>query len=105
MHSLCLNFYIAHYLVSRGIIPQHWAFVAYVGAGLWVAWIGFSRVYMGMHTPIDIGGGALIAIMVLSSYLAVDGAPFAPASAPGLCSWSSSASIINMRCTKLGLKL
>ena len=77
MHSLCLNFYIAHYLVSRGIIPQHWAFVAYVGAGLWVAWIGFSRVYMGMHTPIDIGGGALIAIMVLSSYLAVDGAPLA----------------------------
>ncbi len=73
MHSLCLNFYCAHYFVSRDIIPQHWAFAVYVAAALWVAWIGFSRVYMGMHTPVDIGGGALIAIMVLSSYLAIDG--------------------------------
>lgn len=44
-----------------------------MGAALWVAWIGFSRVYMGMHTPVDIGGGALIGLMVLSSYLSVDG--------------------------------
>lgn len=73
MHSLCLNFYVAHYYVSRNIIPQDWAFAVYVAAALWVAWIGFSRVYMGMHTPIDIGGGALIAIMVLSSYLSIDG--------------------------------
>ena len=73
MHSLCLNFYIAHYFVSRGSIPQHWAMVVYVAAALWVAWIGFSRVYMGMHTPVDIGGGALIGLMVLSSYLSVDG--------------------------------
>jgi len=73
MHSLCLNFYCAHYFVSRDVIPQHWAFAVYVAAALWVAWIGFSRVYMGMHTPIDIGGGALIAVMVLSSFLAIDG--------------------------------
>lgn len=75
MHSLCLNFYIAHYYVSMGVIPVHWALPVYLVAALWVAWIGFSRVYMGMHTPIDIGGGALIAVMVLSTYLAVDGEP------------------------------
>ena len=73
MHSLCFNFYIAHYFVNRGSIPEAWAFGVYVGAALWVAWIGFSRVYMGMHTPVDIGGGALIGLMVLSSYLSVDG--------------------------------
>ena len=28
---------------------------------------------MGMHTPVDIGGGALIGLMVLSSYLSIDG--------------------------------
>ena len=76
MHSLCLNFYIAHYLLTRGVIPGHLAFVAYGAAAVWVAWIGFCRVYMGMHTPIDIGGGAVIAIMVLSSYLTIDGAHF-----------------------------
>lgn len=78
MHSLCFNFYIAHYLVSRGSIPEHLALVTYVAAAFWVLWIGFSRVYMGMHTPIDILGGALVAIMVLSSYLAMDG-KFLPA--------------------------
>lgn len=75
MHSLCLNFYIAHYFISRGSVSQTWAFGVYVTAALWVAWIGFSRVYMGMHTPVDIGGGALIGLMVLSSYLSVDGQP------------------------------
>lgn len=48
--------------------------MAYIAAALWVLWIGFSRVYMGMHTPIDIAGGAIIGIMVLSSYLSFDGA-------------------------------
>ena len=80
MHSLCLNFYIAHYFISRGSIPQALAFGVYIAAALWVAWIGFSRVYMGMHTPVDILGGAIIGLMVLSSYLSVDGRfPLSPA--------------------------
>ena len=56
-------------------MPRQYAFAIYASAALWVAWIGFCRVYMGMHTPIDILGGAIIAIMVLSSYLTVDGEP------------------------------
>lgn len=76
MHSLCLNFYIAHFYLGRGAVTGQWAFIAYMAAALWVVWIGFSRVYMGMHTPIDIAGGAVIGIMVLSSYLSFDGANF-----------------------------
>ena len=80
MHTLCLDFYMAHYLISRDRVPYQYAIGIYALATLWVLWIGFSRVYMGMHTPIDILGGAIIGIMVLSSYLTVDSkAPYCPA--------------------------
>lgn len=73
MNSLCLNFYIVHYLLDKHLLPSEWAFAVYLATALWVAWIGLARVYMGLHTPIDIGAGALLGVLVLVFYLALDG--------------------------------
>lgn len=73
MNSLCLNFFIVHYLLDKHLVPSEWAVAMYLGTAVWVAWIGLARVYMGLHTPIDIGAGALLGTLVLVFYLAVDG--------------------------------
>ena len=73
MNSLCLNFFVVHYLFDKHLVPAEWAPALYFGTAVWVAWVGLARVYMGLHTPIDIGAGALLGILVLVFYLAVDG--------------------------------
>lgn len=73
MNSLCLNFYIVHYLLDKHLLPSEWAFAVYLATAIWVGWIGLARVYMGLHTPIDIGAGTLLGILVLVFYLALDG--------------------------------
>ncbi|DBA89119.1 TPA: hypothetical protein ACH3X1_016289 [Trebouxia sp. C0004] len=72
MNSLCLNFFVVHYLLDKNLVPSEWALAMYLGTAVWVAWIGLARVYMGLHTPIDIGAGALLGTLVLVFYLAVD---------------------------------
>ncbi|KAL3141674.1 hypothetical protein ABBQ32_004364 [Trebouxia sp. C0010 RCD-2024] len=72
MNSLCLNFFIVHYLLDKHMVPAEWALAMYLGTAVWVAWVGLARVYMGLHTPIDIGAGALLGTLVLVFYLAVD---------------------------------
>ncbi|DBA69260.1 TPA: hypothetical protein ACH3X2_013000 [Trebouxia sp. C0005] len=72
MNSLCLNFFVVHYLLDKHLVPSEWALAMYLGTAVWVAWIGLARVYMGLHTPIDIGAGALLGTLVLVFYLAVD---------------------------------
>lgn len=73
MNSLCLNFFVVHYLLDKHIVAAEWALAMYLGTAVWVAWVGLARVYMGLHTPIDIGAGALLGTLVLVFYLAVDG--------------------------------
>ena len=73
MNSLCLNFFVVHYLLDKHLVPSEWALPLYLGTAVWVAWIGLARVYMGLHTPVDIGAGALLGTLVLVFYLAVDG--------------------------------
>lgn len=73
MNSLCLNFFVVHYLLDKHMVPAQWAPAMYLGTAVWVAWVGLARVYMGLHTPIDIGAGALLGTLVLVFYLAVDG--------------------------------
>jgi undecaprenyl-diphosphatase len=61
---------IAVLLTSR--IANRW-----VRAGIWLAaalipmFVAFSRMYRGMHHPIDVAAGALIGIAVLSALLLV----------------------------------
>jgi undecaprenyl-diphosphatase len=51
------------------ILRRRWAFV---GAAAIIMFVGFSRVYLGVHWPIDVAGGILIgtaAAIVLSSLI------------------------------------
>ena len=75
MNSLVLNFFVVHYILDKHLVPADWAIALYLGTAVWVAWVGLARVYMGLHTPIDIGAGALLGTLVLVFYLAVDGEP------------------------------
>jgi PAP2 superfamily len=68
MNSLVVSLFAAWYMTEHGMVP---AWLAYTTITLWVAWIGLARVYMGLHTPIDIIGGiaAGLVLMVLWSRL------------------------------------
>lgn len=50
------------YLTTRGFLGK-WALIAFA----WAALIGFAQIYVGVHYPIDILGGALIGMVFGSS--------------------------------------
>ena len=75
MNSLCLNFYLAIRVIEGYQLSAIASSLLYAVAAIWVVWIAIARVYMGMHTPIDVIGGAVAGLFVLLSYLAFDGGP------------------------------
>lgn len=42
---------------------------------LQVTWIAASRLYLGLHTPVDILAGAVAGLAVLVCFIAVEGEP------------------------------
>ena len=75
MNSLCLNFYLAIRVIDDYKLSTLASSMLYAAVAVWVVWIAIARVYMGLHTPIDVIGGAVAGLFVLLSYLAFDGAP------------------------------
>ena len=74
MNSICLNFYLVIRAIEGFQLSPLSSSLLYAAAAAWVVWIAIARVYMGMHTPIDVIGGAVTGLFVLLSYLAFDGA-------------------------------
>lgn len=72
MNTLCLNFYVVHYCVDKGILQPGPAALLYLGVALWVVWIAASRVYLGLHTPIDLLSGAVAGMAVLVCFIMVE---------------------------------
>ena len=73
MNSLCLNFYLVIRVIELFELSTITSSLLYATTAVWVVWIAIARVYMGMHTPIDVIGGAVAGLFVLLSYLAFDG--------------------------------
>lgn len=68
---------------ARACAPCRWrthhsrrgcrAALLYLGVALWVVWIAASRVYLGLHTPIDLLSGAVAGMAVLVCFIMVEG--------------------------------
>ena len=69
MNSLCLNFYIVHYFKETGLLTGSLAIVEYAVAVVWVAVIAASRIYLGLHTPVDVYVGAATGVMVFFTFI------------------------------------
>ena len=69
MNSLAYNFYLVMMLVREGVVGEEGAAGWYVGVMVFVLAVAVSRVYLGLHTPIDIIGGAVAGLAVVTAYV------------------------------------
>lgn len=72
MNSLALNYYTVHYLYEHNLLTTQQAVFGYLAVAAWVAWIALSRLYLGLHTPVDILGGALAGLTTVTCFTAID---------------------------------
>ncbi|KAL4440217.1 hypothetical protein ABPG75_003218 [Micractinium tetrahymenae] len=73
LNSLCLNYFAVWYLYDRQLITAGTTLLLYGVVALWVVWIAASRLYLGLHTPVDILAGAVAGLAVLVCFIAVEG--------------------------------
>ncbi|KAJ1392732.1 Phosphatidic acid phosphatase type 2/haloperoxidase [Sesbania bispinosa] len=72
LNTVCLSGYLLHYVLTHTQIQD--AYITYLGvslACLFVALIGLGRIYLGMHSLVDILAGLLIGLGVLGLWLTV----------------------------------
>jgi membrane-associated phospholipid phosphatase len=70
--SVCLNLYLANELVQSGIVAPGLAAGMHACSALWVLWIAYGRMHLGMHTPVDLATGALVGLCTLGLWANVD---------------------------------
>ncbi|KAL1351101.1 hypothetical protein HN51_015069 [Arachis hypogaea] len=73
LNTVCLSGYLLHYVLYHTQIDGFHA--TYIGVPLvvlLVTLIGFARVYLGMHSVIDIIAGLLFGLGILAFWLSVD---------------------------------
>jgi membrane-associated phospholipid phosphatase len=59
MNSLAYNFYVVMALHRAGVLRDDLAVYYYAVVVVFVCTVALSRVYLGLHTPVDILGGAV----------------------------------------------
>ncbi|KAG4916574.1 hypothetical protein JHK87_054131 [Glycine soja] len=73
LNTVCLSGYLLHYVLTHTQIQG--AYVTYLGVSLacmLVFFIGLGRIYLGMHSVVDVLAGLLIGLVVLAFWLTVD---------------------------------
>ncbi|XVE75775.1 hypothetical protein DITRI_Ditri12bG0119700 [Diplodiscus trichospermus] len=72
LNTVCLSGYLLYYVLSCAQIEDACVKLAAVSlACLLVGLIGFGRIYLGMHSLIDIIGGLAIGLVILAMWLTV----------------------------------
>lgn len=66
--SICWMFLLIHGLQAEGFITGALAGHLSIAAAGWVAWTAFCRLYLGVHSPIDLFLGGVIGIAALCSW-------------------------------------
>ncbi|ESW35027.1 hypothetical protein PHAVU_001G200400 [Phaseolus vulgaris] len=72
LNTVCLSGYLLHYVLTHTQIQG--AYVTYLGVSLafmLVLLIGLGRIYLGMHSVVDVLAGLLIGFVVLAFWLTV----------------------------------
>ncbi|KAJ7975955.1 lipid phosphate phosphatase delta [Quillaja saponaria] len=73
LNTVCLSGYLLHYVLTYTQYED--SYVKIIGiplACLFVALIGFGRIYLGMHSLVDVFGGLIIGLVILVFWLSVD---------------------------------
>lgn len=70
-NSLIMNLQAVFYFSQVGIIPPQYSMSAYALAFAWSAWIGWTRMYLGMHTPIDLQLGTIVGLSFFGLWVKV----------------------------------
>ncbi|KAI4348814.1 hypothetical protein L6164_009491 [Bauhinia variegata] len=73
LNTVCLSGYLLHYILIHTQIQV--AYVNFIGlalACLLVALIGLGRIYLGMHSLVDVLGGLFLGLGILALWLTVD---------------------------------
>lgn len=73
LNTVCLSGYLLHYVLTHTQIQG--AYITYFGvslACLFVALVGLGRIYLGMHSLIDVVAGLFIGLGILGLWLTVD---------------------------------
>ncbi|KAL6141566.1 hypothetical protein ACLB2K_059854 [Fragaria x ananassa] len=72
LNTVCLSGYLLHYFLSYA--QNEDAYLKFGGLALvclLVSLIGLGRIYLGMHSPVDIIGGLAVGLLILSFWLTV----------------------------------
>ncbi|XP_054803573.1 lipid phosphate phosphatase delta-like isoform X2 [Prosopis cineraria] len=74
LNTVCLSGYLLHYVLTQTQVEGAYFNILGVAlACLLVALIGLGRIYLGMHSLVDVLGGLLIGFGILAFWFSVDG--------------------------------
>ncbi|XP_042512947.1 lipid phosphate phosphatase delta-like [Macadamia integrifolia] len=72
LNTVCLAGYLLHYLLYSADNTDATQVMAGVTLGcLFVGLIGFGRIYLGMHSVVDVLGGLVVGLVILAFWLTV----------------------------------
>lgn len=72
LNTVCLSGYLLHYVLSYNQSGDSSIdLIGIVVVCIWVGLIGVGRIYLGMHSLIDVIGGLILGLIILSVWLKV----------------------------------
>lgn len=71
-NSACMVLYIVQAATTSAILPPEWTMSLTAVGVSWVAWIAWGRLYLGMHSPVDLVSGLLVGLGVAGGWITIE---------------------------------